>query len=180
MIVLLGRGQSAFVVLSAIVARGPCSAGRGTLSRRLFHTLLIAFQISPDALFGIADGIRQFDFCEIMSVKTLNVTFVGAGDGFLRLHNFQIIRHAGSKSVLRLRDGLLGQFHRTACDLYLLGGSVQIQQSCADFIIDPAAKIAQLGASLLQLGVSFENVGMHPVAGENGDVDAPIHLPGPV
>ncbi len=85
------------------------SALAGGLCVRLFHTLLIAFQISPDALFGIADGVRQFDLREIMSIKTLNITLVGAGNRFLRLHNLQIIGNAGGKSILRLRQRLLGQ-----------------------------------------------------------------------
>src|SRR6516164_6418405 len=50
--------------------------------------LLIAFQIKPDTVFGVADGIGQFDFGEIMSIKTLDITFVSRGNRFLSLHDF--------------------------------------------------------------------------------------------
>ncbi len=143
----------------------------------LFHTLLIAFQISLDALFGIADGVRQFNFCEIVGVKTLNITLVRAGHGFLRLHNLQIIRDSGSEAVLRLCESLLCQIDRTARDFNLLGGGIQIEQRGADFVVNPAAKVAQLRARLLQLGIGFQNIGMHAVAGKNRNIEAAIHLP---
>src|SRR5205807_3538799 len=82
--------------------------------RRLFHTLLSAFQKSFDALFGSPDGIRQFDFRQIVGVETLNVTLVRAGDSFLRLHDFEVVGHAGTETVLRLGERLLRQVHRTA------------------------------------------------------------------
>jgi hypothetical protein len=50
--------------------------------------LLIAFQILFDALFRVADGVRQFDFRKIVEIKALNVTLMSAGDGLLRLHYF--------------------------------------------------------------------------------------------
>src|SRR5262245_726533 len=43
--------------------------------------LLMAFQISLYALFGIANRVSQFDFREIMSIKTLNISFVRVGNG---------------------------------------------------------------------------------------------------
>src|ERR1051326_4773670 len=64
--------------------------------------LLIAFQILPDPLFGIANGVGQLYFREIMSIKTLDVILMGRGHCFLRLHNFQIVCHAGSETILRL------------------------------------------------------------------------------
>src|SRR5215472_7361762 len=69
--------------------------------------LLIAFQISLNALFGIANGVSQFDFREIMSIKTLNIAFVRVGNGLLRLHHFEVVGHASRETVLRLRERLL-------------------------------------------------------------------------
>jgi hypothetical protein len=66
----------------------------------LLHTLLIAFQIAPDALFGIADGVGQFDFREIMSIKALNKALVCSGNGLLGLYDFQIIRNSGGEAIL--------------------------------------------------------------------------------
>ena len=70
--------------------------------RGLLHTLLNAFQISPYALFGIADGIRKFDLREIMSIKTLNIALVCGGHSLLGLDDFQIIRHSGAEAILLL------------------------------------------------------------------------------
>jgi hypothetical protein len=72
----------------------------GRALRRLFHTLSNAFQKSFDALFGSTDGIRQFDFRQIVSVETLNVTLVRTGDRFLRLDDFEVVSHASTETVL--------------------------------------------------------------------------------
>ena len=60
-------------------------------------------------MLGIADGVRQFDFREIMSVKTLNKTLVGSGDGFLRLHHFQVVSNSRGEPVLGLGERLFGR-----------------------------------------------------------------------
>ena len=62
----------------------------------------------------------------------------------------------------------------------MLGGGVQIEQRGADLIVDAAAEISQLRTRLLQLRIGFEHVAVNPVAGEDGDVNASIHLPGAV
>src|ERR1700747_1238287 len=59
--------------------------------------LMIAFQILPDASFGVADGVGQFDFCQVMSIKTLNIAFMRRGNGFLRLHDFEIIGNSSAE-----------------------------------------------------------------------------------
>ena len=59
-------------------------------------------------MFGIPDRVCQFYFCKIMRIEALNVTFVGAGDRFLRLNDFQVIGDTGSKTVFRLGEGSFG------------------------------------------------------------------------
>src|ERR1700688_2020888 len=142
--------------------------------------LLIAFQILFHALLRIADGVRQFDLRKIVGIKTLNVAFVSAGNCLLRLHDFQIIGYPGGEAILGLCERLFRQVDGTASHLDLLGGSVQIEQSCANLIVDTTAEISELGARLLQLRVRFEYVAMNPIAGKNRDVNAPVYLPGAV
>ena len=115
--------------------------------------LLIAFQILFHALLRIADGVRQFDLRKIVGIKTLNVAFVSAGNCLLRLHDFQIIGYPGGEAILGLCERLFRQVDGTASHLDLLGGSVQIEQSCANLIVDTTAEISELGARLLQLRV---------------------------
>src|SRR3954453_2874819 len=93
-----GRQRSAFAFRILRCSSFVCSGG--SLRRRFIHTLLSAFQIAPDALFGIADRIRQFNLGQIMSIKTFDVTFVGGGDSFLRLYNLEIVSHSGGEAVL--------------------------------------------------------------------------------
>ena len=73
--------------------------------------LLIAFQISLDAVFRVADGVRQFNLREIVKIKTLNITLMGAGNSFLRLYDLEIVGDSGGEAVLRLRQRLFCQFH---------------------------------------------------------------------
>src|ERR1051326_5609802 len=98
------------------------------------YLLLIAFQILPDPLFGIADGVGQFYFREIMSIKTLDVILMGRGHCFLRLDNFQVICNARAETVLRLCERLFGQVYGAACHLDLLGGGIQVEQSGPNFV----------------------------------------------
>ncbi len=63
---------------------------------------MFAFQISFDSLFGVSDSAGQFDLGEVMSVETLDVAFVSAGDGLLRLDYFQVVGDAGSKAILAI------------------------------------------------------------------------------
>src|SRR5215469_15847373 len=101
MVIPLTRRQSSIRCLLIFPSR--LAISNGGILRRWFHTLLNAFQISPDALFGITDGVRQFYFGQIMSIKTLDITFVRGSDCFLRLHNLEIVGYARSKTILGLR-----------------------------------------------------------------------------
>src|ERR1700681_473504 len=142
--------------------------------------LLIAFRILFDAMLCVADSVGQFDFREVVGVKTLNVTFMSAGNRLLRLHHFQIVGDPCGETILRLSECLLRQIDRTTCHGHLLGGSVQVEQGGADLIVDTAAKVSQLRTSLLQLSISLEYVTVSPIAGEDGDVNSGIHLPGTI
>src|ERR1035438_7291408 len=53
--------------------------------------LLIAFQISLDSVFGVADSVCQFNFRQIMCVQAFDITLVGTGYGLLCLDHFQIV-----------------------------------------------------------------------------------------
>src|SRR6202790_520322 len=129
--------------------------------------LLIAFQILFDATLRVADSVGQFDFREVVGIKTLNVTLVSAGKRLLRLHYFQIVGHPGGKTILRLSECLLRQIDGTARHGHLLGGSVQVEQGATDLIVDTAEQVSQLRASLLQLRISLEHVAVSPIAGED-------------
>src|SRR6202049_2763922 len=103
--------------------------------------LLIAFQILFDAMLRVADSVGQFDFREVVGVKTLNVTFMSAGNRLLRLHHFQIVGDPCGETILRLSECLLRQIDGTTCYGHLLGGSVQVEQGATDFIVDTAAQV---------------------------------------
>src|SRR5579864_7876968 len=115
-----------------------------------------------------------------MRIKTLNKAFVRPGNRFLGLHYFQIVSNSGGEAILRLSERLFGQFDGTAGNLDLFGRGIKIEQGRTDFVIDAAAQIACLGASLLELGISNEDIAMHPVSSKYGDIDATHDLPGAV
>src|ERR1035438_2397107 len=177
--------KSSSVAGSAWVLFSGCSASAfSLLAGRLCVVcsirLLSAFQIFFDAMLGVADSVRQFNLREIVGVKTLNVSFVCAGNRLLRLDHFQVVCHPCGKAILRLREFLLRQIDGTTRDCNLIGGSVQIEQGGANFVIDAASQISQLRTRLLQLRVSLENLTVSSIAGEDRDVDTPIHLPGSI
>src|ERR1700684_1390444 len=142
--------------------------------------LLSAFQILFDAVFRIANSVSQFNLREVMRIKTLNVTLVSTGKRFLRLYHFQVVGYTCDEAVLRLGKCLLRQIDGTACHSHLFRGGVQVEQCTADFVVDAAAQVSQLRPRLLQLGVGFVDVAVSPIAGEDGDVNPAIHLPGPI
>ena len=148
--------------------------------RRLFHTLIAAFQKSFDSLFRIADGSRQLDFGEIMRIEALNVTLVRARDRLLSLNHLEIVRDPGRKAVLRLTQSLFGQIHRAASHLDLLCRGAQIEQGAPDFVVDAAAEIAKLRASLVELGVGFQDVAVDPASRKNWNRKTGVDLPRPV
>ena len=49
------------------------------------------------------------------------------GDRFLRLYNFQIIADSGSKSILRLGQGLFCKIYGAARDLDLIRRRIQVE-----------------------------------------------------
>ena len=105
---------------------------------------------------------------------------MSSSDRFLRLDNLQVIGDSCRESILRLCQGLLCEIDGAACDFDLLGGCIQIKQRGSDFVVDLAAQIAQLRASLLQLGISFEHISVDTIAGKNRNTEAAVHLPSPV
>src|SRR5580693_6554342 len=115
-----------------------------------------------------------------MGVETLDVGLMSAGNGFLRLNDFEVVGYAGGEAILRLGKSLLSQIDGTAGDLDLLGGGTQVQQRGTDFKIDASAQVGQLRTGLLQLGVSFENITVNFPSGKDGDGQASIHLPGSI
>src|ERR1700722_4824301 len=142
--------------------------------------LLIAFQILFDALFGVADGVRQFHLRKIVEIETLNITLVSAGDGFLRLYHFQIVGYPGGEAILRLRESLFRQFHGTASHIDLLRRGIQVEQRGAHLVVDSAGQVPELRPRLLQLCVGFKNVAVNAIACEDGNVNPSGDLPRPV
>src|SRR6266513_1742854 len=115
-----------------------------------------------------------------MKIQTLNITLMSAGNALLCLHHFQVVGYSGGEAVLRLGKCLLRQINGAAGHFYLFGSRVKIKQSGAYLIVDTATKITKLRTSLLQLGIRLEDVTVNPVAGEDRNRDAAIHLPGTV
>src|SRR5260370_17083785 len=76
--------------------------------------LLIAFQISLNPLLPVSDGVCQLYFGQVVRIETLDVTLMGTGHRLLRLDNFEIVRHARAKAVLRLRQCLFRQVNGAA------------------------------------------------------------------
>src|SRR5208282_973296 len=117
---------------------------------------------------------------EIMRVETLDVTLMCAGDGLLRLNQFEVVGHAGGEAIFGLGEGLLRQIDGAAGNFDLLGGGGQVEQRGSDFIVDAAAQIVQLRARLLQLGLGFENVTVGFSSSKNRDVQTSVDLPGSI
>src|SRR5208282_225292 len=74
-----------------VASRPPCS---------------LSFEIFLDALLRGAKSASEGNFCEIVAVETGDVLFMGAGDGLLRLHDFDCIGDAGRETIARLEQRL--------------------------------------------------------------------------
>jgi len=74
----------------------------------------------------------------------------------LRLHHFDIARHARGKSIARLLQFLVCQTHRVLCRLQLPIGGAQVQIGGAHFVLDAGTEVIQLRAAARQHAVGFQ------------------------
>src|SRR5207302_3497810 len=76
----LGAAPGLGVLALSVLGRSALGRSGGLGLRRLIHKLVLAFQKSFDALFGVTDGIRQFPLCEVVGVEALTISVLCAGD----------------------------------------------------------------------------------------------------
>ena len=96
-----------------------------------------------------------------MHVQARNVALIGSRHRFLRLDDFQIIRHARRETVFGLIERLLRQVDRTASRLDLIGRGCQIKQRAPHLEVNPSPQILYLGPGLPQGRFRLQNVRVH-------------------
>ncbi len=93
-----------------------------------------------------------------MRIHTRYISFSRVRDCILCLDYFYIVRYSGRKTVLRLRQSLMGEFNGTARHRYLIGRRFKIQQSIADLLVDTLAQVGLFCLALLQSGIGLFDI----------------------
>ena len=137
---------------------------------------VVALQIKLHTLFRKAHCPRQRNLREIVRVQAGNVIRVRRGHGFLRLHDFEIVRDARIESILRLLQRLIGQVDRTSRDFNLFRGRLQIQHRGSHVGIDLRPKTVQLLPTLLERSVRLQHVAVNFSTLEYGNIQGRAHL----
>ncbi len=73
-----------------------------------------------------------------------NVIFLCAGQLVLSSDDLDIVRRTGLKTILRHLEFPLRQRLPVSCHAHLLGCRIQIQQGCANILIDTASEVSNL------------------------------------
>src|SRR3954469_7816767 len=95
-----------------------------------------ASEINTRRLFRYAESARQQRLCHVVAVERADVLLTRLGDRRLRLHHFDVIRDAGSKTVACLGELLRGQFSSSRGGLQLLAAGLQIEKRGSYVVID--------------------------------------------
>src|SRR5689334_4590066 len=114
--------------LLSLAGTGAVAAAGTSFSGTLVGVpILFAFQVLLDALLSIPQRTGKLHFGQIVSVQARDIRLMRTGDRFLRLYNFQIIADSGSKSILRLGQGLFRKIYGAARDLDLIRRRIQVE-----------------------------------------------------
>ena len=98
------------------------------------------------------------DLRQIVGIQRGDQTVIGARDRLLRLHDFDVVGHAGREPVARLRERLIGQVEIVLRHRHLVGRRADVQKRRADLVIDLAGEIGQLVLALFQRGLGLDHV----------------------
>ena len=82
---------------------------------------------------------------------------MGAGDEFLRLHDFDGVSDASGEAIPRLEERFLGQINIAAGNFHLLGRGLQVENCSAHVGVDLCAEIIEALAGLFESRVGFES-----------------------
>ena len=123
-----------------------------------------------DSLLGAAQRPRQTDLRQIVSIERGDQIVVGGRDRFLRLHHFDVVRHAGREPVPRLHQRLIGQIQIILRHGHLIGCGANVQKRRANLVIDLAREIGQFILSLLERRLSLDDVAADAPAIEHIDL----------
>src|SRR5882724_11699618 len=111
---------------------------------------LFSSQKCSRPLLRLAQGAHQRQLGYIVLIQRLNVVFIRAGNGFLRLHHFKASRNAGFVAVLRFLQLFGRQIDLLIGHGNLIVRGLNIQQRRTDFILNAAAQVFQLQPFLPQ------------------------------
>src|SRR5262249_40579129 len=128
--------------------------------------------------FHLSDGAGKIGACLIEAVQRGDLVVVGAGQGVLRLNDFDVVGHAGLEAVAGLIDFRPGGLPAEVGDLHLVARGLQVEQSGLDVQGNLIAQIGFLLVQNLQLQIGFGDFGAGAAAGENGHVDGGLVVVG--
>lgn len=118
-------------------------------------------------MFSDAKSPREGNLSQIERVKTGNVGLVRRGNCFLRLDDLEIIGDACFEPVLRLRQGFVGKIDVAFGHGHEVRRRLQVEESCAHFVIDPALQVRQLSFALRECSIRLQFVCSHTSALKN-------------
>ena len=92
---------------------------------------------------------------------------VCVGQRLLRLDDFNTVSHPGSEPLLRAREVFVGELDVFTGNRDLLSRRLQVEQRCADVVVNLPAEIVPLGATLLERRLRFRLRALDASAGEH-------------
>src|SRR5271168_3734634 len=117
------------------------------------------------------EGTSERQFCEIVAVEAGDVLVVGAGQGLLRLHDFDAVGDACRKAVLGTSDVVVGQAQIPMSDVDLLPGGIQIEKCSANVVINLPTDVFRFGLPLTQSRLRLGYVALDPATGVDRYID---------
>ena len=106
-------------------------------------------------LFHLSDGTCIVRASLVEAVQRGDLIVVGPGKRILGLNHFNVVGHAGLKTVAGLINFIFGEFYAEIGDLHFVASGLQVQERGFDIESDLVAKVGLLLLQLLQLEIRF-------------------------
>src|SRR5438270_7660824 len=156
------RRSSSVSGASTSVGTGSCTASSSSYGEILIGSAtLFSSQECSRPLLRLTQGAHQRKLGYIVLIQGLNMVFIRAGNGFLRLHYFKAAGNARLIAVLRFFQLLCRKTNLLIGHGNLVVRSLHVQQRRADFILHASAQVFQLQALLPQQRCCLIDVGFY-------------------